>query len=243
MTPIDHDTLMTFADGELDEGRAAEVRAALERDPSLRTRLQQVQDTDELLRAAVAPALDVGERKTTLLQQPSSGAQMPAKARRPQWWMPAGVAVAAALAVWMTGSSMLAESGSWLRHVDDGIAISGPLEAAAIATRSGDLVHAGDLNIRPVVSFVVNDGRVCRELHVRDKEMAARIIACRDFEENEWCIEAFSSMPTHEFQDIYQPAGVPRNQVIDAALARLGVKSILGAEEENETIARKWSAD
>lgn len=249
MTPIDDDILMALADGELEASRAAEVQAALKQDAALRARLQQMQDTDALLRAAVAPALDMPERLTMLLQQPSNVIAMPANASRAQgaphkqWWLPAGAAVAAALAVWLTGSAILSESGGWLRHVDDGVAISGPLQAAAIGTRSGGLVTAGDLSVRPVVSFVANDGRACRELHVRDKEMAARIVACRDLHEDEWCIEAFASMPTHEFQDVYQPAGVPRNPVIDAALARLGVKEILGAKEENEAIARKWSAN
>ncbi len=242
MTLIDDDTLMAFADGELDEDRATYVLAALEHDATLRARLEQMQATDALLRAAVVPTLDVPERLTNLLQPRSTVVQIPMKTRPAQWWLPAGAAVAAAFAVWMTGTSMLSVQAGWLRHVDDGVAISGPLEAAAIGARSGSLVSAGDLNIHPVVSFVANDGRACRELHVRDKEMAARIIACRDLRADEWCIEAFASMPVREFQNTYQTAGAPRNPVIDAALARLGVKATMGAKEENEAIARKWSA-
>ncbi len=243
MTLIDDNTLMAFADGELDEDRATYVLAALEQDAALRARLEDMQSTDALLRAAVVPTLDVPERLTNLLQPRSTIVRLPTKTPGQQWWMPAGAAVAAALAVWMAGTITLSQPVGWLRHVDDGVAISGPLEAAAIGARSGSLVRAGDLNIHPVVSFVANDGRACRELHVRDKEMAARIIACRDVQEGEWCIEAFASMPVHEFQNTYQTAGAPRNPVIDAALARLGVKATMGAKEENEAIARKWSAN
>lgn len=242
MTLIDDNTLMAFADGELDEERAAYVVAALEQDAALRERLKEMRSTDALLRAAVAPTLDVPERLANLLQPRSTVVRLPTKTTQ-QWWIPAGAAVAAALAVWMAGTITLSQPVGWLRHVDDGVAISGPLEAAAVGARSGSLVRAGDLNIHPVVSFVANDGRACRELHVRDKEMAARIIACRDVHEDEWCIEAFASMPVREFENTYQTAGALRNPVIDAALARLGVKATMDAKEENEAIARKWSAN
>jgi hypothetical protein len=244
MTTIDTETLMAFADGELNEDRAAEVEAALAANPALRAQLQALRNTDDLLRAAVTPSLDVPDRFAQLLQPQGASNVVPlARAPRTAWWMPTGAAIAAALAVWVASSSLVTtQTAGWLRHVEDGVAISGALETAAMTTRSGDLVRADDLNIRPVVSFVANDGRSCRELHVRDKEMAARIIACRDLHEDEWCIEALASIPTREFPDTYKPASAPRNPVIDAAFARIGVKSTMGAEEENAAIARKWTA-
>ncbi len=243
MTPIDDETLMAFADGELTDARIAEVEAALAANPALRKRLQEMRDTDGLLRAAVTPSLDMPDRFAHLLQpQPASNVVQLKATSRTKWWIPAGAAIAATFAIWLAGTSVApVQTAGWLRHVDDGVAISGALEAAAENTHSGDLVRAGDLNIRPVVSFVANDGRSCRELHVRDKEMAARIIACRDLQEDEWCIEALASIPTQEFTDTYQTAGAPRNPVIDAAFARIGVKSTMGAEEENAAIARKWA--
>jgi len=245
MTMIDNETLMAFLDGELNEERAAEIEAALAASPALRAQLQAMRDTDSLLRAAVAPSLDIPERFAQLLEPQTVSNVVPLKRTpRAAWWMPTGAAVAAALAVWVASSNLVTtQTAGWLRHVEDGVAISGALEAAAKNTRSGDLVRYADLNIRPVVSFVANDGRSCRELHVRDKEMAARIIACRDLHEDEWCIEALASIPTKEFPDTYQPASAPRNPVIDAAFARIGVKSAMGAEEENAAIARKWKAE
>ena len=242
MTPIDDETLMAFADGELSEERAAEVEAALAASPALQARLQAMRNTDDLLRAAVVPSLDMPERFAQLLQPEAASKVVPLKrAPRAAWWLPAGAAIAAVLTVWISSTSLITtQTAGWLRQVDDGVAISGALEAAALNTRSGDLVRVGDLSIRPVVSFVGNDGRSCRELHVRDKEMAARIIACRDLQEDEWCIEALANIPTHEFTDTYQTAAAPRNAVIEAAIARIGVKATLGAEEENDAIARKW---
>jgi hypothetical protein len=244
MTPIDDETLMAFVDGELSEERAAEVEAALAASPAMRARLQATRNTDDLLRAAVAPSLDMPERFAQLLQPENTSNVVPLKrAPRTAWWMPTGAAIAAALAVWMSSTSLLTtQTAGWLRQVEDGVAISGALETAAMKTRSGDLVRVGDLNIRPVVSFVGNDGRSCRELHVRDKEMAARIIACRDLDEDEWCIEALANIPTHEFTDTYQTAAAPKNAVIEAAIARIGVKATMGADEENAAIARKWTA-
>lgn len=244
MTPIDDETLMAFTDGELSEERAAEVAAALAASAELRARLQTMRNTDDLLRAAVAPSLDMPERFAQLLQTESPSNVVPLKrsSRAASWWMPTGAAIAAALAVWMSSTALVTtQTAGWLRQVEDGVAISGALEAAAMNTHSGDLVRVGDLNIRPVVSFIGNDGRSCRELHVRDKEMAARIIACRDLDEDEWCIEALANIPTHEFTDTYQTAAAPRNAVIEAAIARIGVKATMGAEEENAAIARKWA--
>lgn len=242
MTKIDDEILMAFADGELGDDRSAEVEAALAADPALRVRLQEIQDTDGLLRAAIAPNLDVPDGIAQLLQ-PTAKVVPLRTVPRAKWWIPAGASVAAACALWVAATSVMpAQTAGWLRNVDDGVMIAGPLASAAESTRSGDLARSADLSIRPVVSFVADDGRACRELHVRDKDMAARIIACRNPQAAEWRVEALANSPAQEFPDTYQPAGVVRNPVIDAALARLGMKSAMDADQENAAIAQKWTA-
>jgi hypothetical protein len=243
MTSIDRDTLMAFIDGELNEERAAEVEAALTADPALRASLLEMQDTDNLLRAAITPSLEVPERLARLLEPKPASNVAPLKPERAaKWWIPAGAAVAATLAIWFAGSSVMpAQTAGWLRNTEGGVAITGAVEVAARTAPSGELVRAGSLGIRPVVSFVANDGRSCRELHVRDRDTAARIIGCRDLNDDEWRVEALASTPAQDFPDTYQTAAAPRNPVIDAAFARIGVKSTMGANEENAAIARKWT--
>ena len=105
---------------------------------------------------------------------------------------------------------------------------------------SGSSVQAEGLNMRPVVSFVSADGRLCREAQLDDDEMAARLLVCRDVSENEWCIEAFARMPSMPGNGGYRTAGIPSDPVIDAAYARLGRKAILDQNGEKQAIQRGW---
>ncbi len=105
---------------------------------------------------------------------------------------------------------------------------------------SGSSVQADGLNMRPVVSFVSTDGRLCREAQLDDDEMAARILVCRDVSENEWCIEAFARMPAIPGKGGYHTAGIPSDPVIDAAYARLGRKVILDQNGEKQAIKSGW---
>lgn len=240
MIRIDDETLMAFADRELEAERADLVRQALASDAALRDRLQELKNLDEVLRAAVSPSTEVPDRFAALLKPSAEVVSLPVKRRATPWLPIAGTAIAAGLAALMLTTTIAPTQAGWIRHVDDGVAISGAVEAAAVTTASGKLVKAGDLNIRPVVSFIANDKRECREIHVRDREMAARFIACRDIAHDEWCIEAFATMPLNDFPENYHTAGVKKDPVIDAALARLGVQETLDEKSENAAIARKW---
>jgi hypothetical protein len=239
MMQIDDEILMAFADGELDAARATMVRETLAKDAVLRERLERLQETDGLLRAALPPSADIPERFENLLRPATNIVQMPVQRRSARAWaVPAGTAIAAGFATLMFANMLTSGATSWLRQTGDGVAIAGSVEAAAIMTPSGELAKAGELNIRPIMSFVADDGRACRELHVRDKDMAARIVACRNADE--WRIEALASMPANEFADKYHPAGVKKDPVIDAAYARLGIKTMLDTTAESQAIARKW---
>lgn len=55
--PIEEFELTALIDGELDERRAAEVRAAVSRDPALRAKLEAMRSADSAWIAAAATAL------------------------------------------------------------------------------------------------------------------------------------------------------------------------------------------
>jgi anti-sigma factor RsiW len=57
-TMFDDETLMAFADGELDDATMAEVAAAIDRDPALAERVAVFSDTRRLSRDAFAPLLE-----------------------------------------------------------------------------------------------------------------------------------------------------------------------------------------
>lgn len=233
MIEIDDETLMAFADGELDATAAAEVRDALDYDAALQMRLEKLRDADGLLRAAISPGSDIPSRFTQLLKPAPA-----LKFRRA--WVPAGAALAAGLAVWMMGV-VLSGPAAWLRQTDQGLAVAGPLAEAATRTPSGTSFEVGTLIVQPVVSFTAADGRPCRDLHLRNDDRAARFIACRDVKSGNWLVEAMANVPNTNREDTYRPAGAQVSPVIDSALARLGGKEPMDAKAETDAIARNWT--
>ncbi len=240
LNTITDETLMAYCDGELDVQRAAAIRAALEQDHGLRVRLQKMRDFNDLLRASFQPSLETPERFTPLLAEENSAQIIPMRTKTLRNWIPTGTGIAAAVMILFAGNALAPGQLPWLERVDDGIALSGPVQAAIVTKPSGQLVKRNGLNILPVVSFVSADGRLCREVQVDDNELGARIVACRDKEKDEWCIEAFARMPAHPQIGGYYTAGVPKDPVIDAAYIRLGFVTTLSADAEKQAIAKHW---
>ncbi|MCE9523527.1 MAG: hypothetical protein K8S25_13985 [Alphaproteobacteria bacterium] len=245
MTRISDETLMAYSDGELDQEQAESVRVALDRDAALRRRLQSMQEIDEDLRAAFAPDLEMPDRFAKLLRPESAASVTHLVPKRANWigrnWLPSGAAIAAGFIGLVAGGVLTSGSTAWLRRVDDGIAVASAVQSVVEHTPSGKLVQADGLNVTPIVSFVAKDGRVCRELHLNDGKLAARIVACKDADEDEWCIEAFVRVPPQGSAASYHTAGAPKDPVIDAAFARLGVSGTLDAKAEGDAIANGWS--
>jgi hypothetical protein len=248
MTNFNDETLMAFADGELDEKGAAAVRDALQSDAGLRDRLRRMQDVDTLLRASFSAAPGSEDRFLALLKEEpeSTDSQkdnvIPLRARKSglREWIPTGTGIAAALLVLVAGSVVTTGQLTWLEQVDDGLALTGPVQEAILSTPSGKQLVRDGLSITPVVSFESGDGRLCREMQVHRDELSARILACRDKEENEWCIEAFARMPATRYPASYYTAGVHKDPVIEAAYTRLRMKTTLSADAERRAIATAW---
>jgi hypothetical protein len=245
MTVISDETLMAFADGELGAGEADRVRAMLQSSDSLRERLRRLRATDDLLKAAVSAQLDVPERFASLLGGETPSSAPVVQLRQRGWsrrhWLPMGAGIAAALLIVAAGNLMMNDRMPWLEQVEDGIALAGPVLSMIADTPSGQVARSGGLDVKPVVSFVSADGRMCREAHVQDSEMAARILVCRDVAENEWCVEAFSRVKPVVNRQAYQTAGIANDPVIDAAYGRLGRKGILDREAEARAIRSGWT--
>ena len=242
MSTITDETLMAYSDGELDERNAIVVRAALEHDDGLRARLQNMRNLDDVLRASFQPRLETPGRFAQLLagKEPTQVISLRSKSNALRNWIPTGTGIAAAVLILFAGNAFAPGPMAWLEQVDDGIALAGPVLAAIVSTPSGKHVKQNGLNILPVVSFESADGRLCREVQVDDAKLAARIVACRDIDHDDWCIEAFARMPAQPQTNGYYTAGVPKDPVIDAAYARLGIKNTLTADAERQAMAKNW---
>jgi hypothetical protein len=249
MIHVTDELIMAYADGELGETEANAVRDAAASDRALAARIESIKALNETIRRAFGvPAGSTVQARTAELLQ--SGARLGPvlvsqniRLARRAWMAPFGGAIAAGIAGLFVGNIYgLGTPSSWVRPVDDGIALTGAVETAVSNTPSGMSVVADGVHVAPILSFVGNDGRKCREISLRTEVLAGRALVCRDVGEKEWCLEAFSKVPVLKPQaGAFHAAGVPRDPVMDAAYARIQVKSMLDEEAERSAIARKWA--
>lgn len=181
---IDDEKLMAFADGELDPTTAAEIAAAVDADPALRTRLRIFSESRDRLRIearemttqATAQDSDLiarirAETATPTNSGTSSAAEAPANInRRPL----ATIAAALALAViggglwWQLGDSRIANLEQ--AHID-----------ALDSLPSGEAQTLdGQTSLTMIASYQTGDGELCREFETHDATDMKIVVACRD---------------------------------------------------------------
>lgn len=246
------DDLMAFADGAATAAQRARVEPVAE-DPDVRAAIENFRRS----RAALAHAFDAPlyeptpERLRSVMETPvftdrartrpraAAAARAAALRTRP--------ALVAGLAAAVIGASVLGFSlGVVARRatpetldvlvglVEDGT----PLAVALGQTRSGTTARVDERSVlRPVLSVLAEDGRVCREARVQSEGEANVLLACR--EPGGWRIELFAaaSSPLGEGPAI---AGGASEGHVDAALERLGAGSPLTMPQEQCAMAADW---
>lgn len=232
MTYITNERLAAYADGELDEADTAQVRAALAGDELLRARLARIETVDDRLRAAFAQE---SELAMPLGLAELLDVQAPRRTWFPAGWRLAGSAIAAGVAGVVIGSL-------WgqlpVATPPAAIAFSADVSKAIDGTPSGSRSIVGDTTVEPVLSFIADGGRVCRELHIELADAARHVVVCRV--DAAWRIEALVSKPKKSAAGGYVPAGAADDGAIDAAETRLGFKQAMSAAEEDAAIAKRW---
>jgi hypothetical protein len=189
---VTEETLMAYADGELDGATRAEVEAAIEADPGLAKQLE----AHRRLRAAIGSAFDpaltepVPDRLMAAVRRtPSkSSAQIvaldsyrrPAPASTPRrWGLPQWGAVAASLFVGLVvgQSALLKRAGPIAAGKGGAMIAQGVLatalndQLAADGAKPGQAVAIG-------VSFRADDKRLCRTFQIKASGLGG--VACRD---------------------------------------------------------------
>lgn len=243
------DDMMAYADGVATDAQRARVEAFAD-DPAVKAAIEDYRRS----RSALAHAFDAPlyeptpERLRVLMETPAvaagprdrPAAAAPARPRlRP--------ALAAGLAIAVTSASILgfglgvvarrAPPGALdvlAERVDDGAALA----AALGRTRSGTTAAVDDRSVlRPVLSFIAQDGRACREARVQAGGEASVIVACR--EPGGWRIELFAgaARPLGEGPSL---ASGSSDSHADAALDRLGAGAPLTETQEMCAIAADW---
>ena len=232
----DDETLMAYADGELDEAQRAAIAADLQKDPELARRVERhralraevagayatVLDQpvpDRLLAAAGVEPAGRERRRAEVLQFPARTA--PPVTRR--WGLPQWAGMAASLVLGVLLSWKIFAPADQLMVASEGTLVArGALASAldrqqASTQRDTDLVQIG-------ISFRMQDGSYCRSFLLRAAATAG--LACRA--DGEWSIPVTASAPA---SGDLRPAASPPPAVLQAIDARISGEPLDAAAE------------
>jgi len=244
---ISDETLMSYADGELDAAEAGHVAERARRDPDLARRLARFTRTRDLLRAAGAARSEnplpegfearmsdaIAACHATGNKVTSRGARRTARGPRSAW-LPAAAAACLALAVGLAGGYRLGQPGA-PEGVAGGLArLDGGVAEALASLPSGETARLDDgREIAPVASFEGAGGALCREFELSAEGRRTVSIACAG--ENGWSLR-FAMDTGGAGRDAYAPASSP--EVLEAYYMSSGASAPLSPEAEAEALAR-----
>jgi hypothetical protein len=220
---FDDATLMAFADGELPKARAAEVAAAVARDPALAAKVARFRAVREKL----AGTLDGLASPPELLAR-AQNAEIVRTAARPLVWRAALAASVAGLVVGVAAVTALRPAGD----LGPELGAQGALLAALDQTPSGETSGA----VRPLYTVVAADGRACRAFRQGDGARAYEGVACRDG--GGWRVLALAEAPPRPVG--FGQASGDEPTAVTAALDALKAGDPLSAAAERRRIAARW---
>lgn len=246
-TDFSDETLMRFADGELDADTAAEVERAMETNDELVARVALFIETRQAASTAMKPLLDeplpaelkaavehmVAEK--TSAQAASAAAVLPfplraANDRRANRWL---APVAASLAAVIAGFGGYLLRGNAEPALEDGLrvaAIGSPALGEALATvAAGEerQLSGSDQRFRAIATFRDNAWALCREFELDSADRSTVVsVACRTG--TEWRVTFAVVAPGGSGG--YAPAS--STETLDAYLAAIDAGAPLEAAEE-----------
>lgn len=239
----DDETLMAFADGELDDARRAEISAAIEQDPELARRVAQHRALRMQIAGAFSPVMEqpVPEHLLTaargpvasppvremrprgnVVQFPSRSARAPgAPWRAREWTAMAASLVLGGLIVWQFGE----------RGAGDITSRGGSLVARGELAKALDSQlasnQAEDAAVRIGLSFKTRDGGYCRSFLSRSASSAG--LACRH--DADWQV-AFTEAIDPEAGGVRQAASELTPALLQAVQSRIDGEALDAAAEQ-----------
>lgn len=224
----DDETLMAFADGELDAATRTAIIAAAAQDPELAARVAQFRAQRVQVADAYSGLLDqpVPERLRTAARAPVSGADNSAKSRGNvvqfpsrgspspglRWRAREWTAMAASLVIGgLIAWQLLASSAGDMATRDGALVARGELAKALDVQLAGD--QGADAAVRIGLSFKSRTGEYCRSFAASAVSLSG--LACR--EQGEWHIKATDSLV--ESAGLRQASSPAMLQIIEAHIA------------------------
>jgi anti-sigma factor RsiW len=239
------ETLMAYADGELDDVQRAEIDRALDADPALADRVAQHQSLRLDVFAAFAPILDEAvppaltaaalPGKVADLNAARAARVEQAAAVRRRWSWPEWGAIAATLAVGvLVGSTVTGTGGDVAVTLAQGT--GGKLVAQGqLATALSQQLAVSEGTVRIGVSFAAKDGTLCRSFITN----GTAGLACRNGKE--WNVPVIAEAVSAAAGDYQQAGSAMPAAVLDAIDARIAGQT-LDAKGEQEALQRGWQA-
>jgi hypothetical protein len=246
------ETLMAYADGELDAATRREIEAAMARDPQLAAQVEKHRALRGELRAAFSGVLDepvppslLDTARTTPAGTQSTVTDLAtARAAREQparrhWSWPEWSAIAASLVIGVLAGRTASERSSTLVATRGAEVVASGALARALSDRpAGDVPGAQGLAIG--MSFVAKSGEYCRTFTARDAEVLAGM-ACRVADR--WHVQALSHGQPAARGGEYRMAGTALPPLILRAVEDNIAGEALDAEQEATALERGWQRE
>lgn len=240
---FDDETLMAFADGELDEEQSLALEKALEQDDALAERLAVFLDSRTLVSDTLKPLIDervpdaLAAKVAAMTQGPTTTtdttqnilsfkpkAPSPARNVRP-WLLPLAaslIAVISGIAGFSLGQIGVQTTGS-----EQNIASALNREASG-----QDVALAGSNKILHIVStFRDEAGTLCREYEVKDAARSTLTVSCQ--ENGSWSTRLALTQATAEG---YAPASA--HETVGTYLTSINAGAPLSQDEEQAVLKR-----
>lgn len=251
------ETLMAYADGELDEATRRAVEEAMRKDAGLARRVAQhkamrtdvfaayAPTTDEPaprrlaqpLRAATVVHLDAVRASRAATQQAARKAE-----RSPKWSWPEWSALAAALVVGVVAGKfglanwqLDSEEQGLVVSRDSGLSAQGALATALERQLAGAPASA---NVRIGVSFVATDGSYCRSFTAAGRGQDLAGLACKNGAEWQLPMVVQNARPVQ--QGAYRQAATAMPAAVLEAVERRISGPALDARAEQEALQKGW---
>lgn len=232
----DDETLMAYADGELDDALRAEISAAIARDPALARRVDEHRALRAEVAGAFAPVLKqpvperlVSAARGTAAAQRTRGnvVTFPARTTRPPsppWRAREWLAMAASLVLGVLASwKFLTPGADQLVAVRDGTMVARGALAQALDTQLAS-EQAGSEPILIGLTFATPEGHFCRSFSARNAGTSG--LACHG--SGEWVIPVIDAAPAGDTRT----ASAPSPTVMQAIEARIQGEAVDAAGEK-----------
>ena len=224
------DTLMAYADGELDPAERAAIEQAMRTDPAIAAAVERHRALRADVGAAFAGILDEPVPARLLPAAPANVVSLEAvREKRRRWSWPEWGALAATLVVGVLAGKMIPGGGPAIAGNGNQVVARGELASALdrqVGGRTDGAVQVG-------VSFAARDNRYCRSFVMG----TSAGLACR--EGGQWKIPVLTEAEREAAGGYRQAGSALPPAVLDAIDARIAGKPLDAAGEEAAR-ARGW---